>query len=289
MALFLMNILCRGCRTEMDLNASTCPICLRTRDRSEMLEDAKALREGQAAAKRRPFVLLGWAAVLGALGWAGWTYRGPVGAAISSAREKAGAVMDHASDPKTYAPAAQPLPESGAPGAPPAAPSGPGAPAHPSAPGSPAPASPGAVAAPLVDPIAAEEPHDFTPLPLTGTPGDMNITLYGWVYDVATAKPVPGAAIRFRDRMSGNSISTNADYRGWYELQVPRENSGLTPEAAVAGYRRETLAENEPAWHQRKAASRKKAAAAEPDEVLLTFTPRQEEAQVNIVLVPRPK
>jgi hypothetical protein len=253
-----MNILCRGCRTEIDLNASTCPICLRPRDRSEMLEDAKNLREGQAAAKRRPFVVLGWAAALGALGWAGWTYRAPLGAAFSSARDKAGAVMDHASDPKTYAPSSQPLPEQ------------PAAPASAHAPG-------------------AEKPHDFTPLPLTKSPSDMVITLYGWVYDVATAQPLPGAAIRFKDRLSGTVISTNADYRGWYELQISRENSGIIPEAAVPGYRRETLAENEPAWHRRKAASRKKAAASEPDEVLLTFTSRQEEAQVNIVLVPLPK
>lgn len=282
-----MNILCRGCRTEIDLNASTCPICLRTRDRSEMLEDAKNLREGQAAAKRRPFVVVGRLAVLGALGWAGWTYREPVGAALSSAREKAGAVMDHASDPKTYAPTAQPLPDSppGAPGAAPApAPFSPGGAPRPNAHASHAPGQPGPSAAPV-----AEKPHDFTPLPLVNAPAENTITLYGWVYDVVTAKPVPGAALRFRDRMSGDNVGVYADYRGWYEVPVPRENSGLMPEASVTGYRRETLAENEPAWHQRKAAARKKAAAAEPDEVLLTFTPRQEEAQVNIVLVPLPQ
>jgi hypothetical protein len=279
-----MNILCRGCRTEIDLNASTCPICLRPRDRSEMLEDAKNLREGQAAAKRRPFVVLGWAAALGALGWAGWTYRAPLGAAFSSARDKAGAVMDHASDPKTYAPSSQPLPEQ------PAAPASAHAPGAAPAPHASfqAPSAPEAPAAPAMEP-AAEKPHDFTPLPLTKSPSDMVITLYGWVYDVATAQPLPGAAIRFKDRLSGTVISTNADYRGWYELQISRENSGIIPEAAVPGYRRETLAENEPAWHRRKAASRKKAAASEPDEVLLTFTSRQEEAQVNIVLVPLPK
>lgn len=273
-----MNVLCRGCRTEIDLNASTCPICLRPRDRSEMLEDAKRMREGQAAAKRRPFVLLGWFAALGAVGYGGWTYRARVSAAFSSARDKAGAVMDHASDPKTYAPAAQSLPAGGEPAAPAAAPAAPGAP-------SPQPHASAPPAAPAAEP-APEKPHDFTPPPLATAPTDLTIVLYGWVYDVATARPVPGAALRFRDRMSGAVIAINADWRGWYEVTVPRENSGLTPEASVTGYRRETLAENEPAWHQRKAAARKRAASSEPAEVLLTFTSRQEEAQVNIVLVP---
>lgn len=285
MALRPMNVTCRGCRTEIDLNASTCPICLRPRDRSEMLEDAKRLREGQAAAKRRPFVVLGWVAGLGALGWAGWTYRAQLDAAVSSVRDKADAVMDHASDPKTYAPAAQSLPQAGEPGAPAAPPPAPGAPSD--APQAHAPSAP-SLPAPEAGP-AQEKPHDFSPLPLTYAPSEMFIILYGWVYDVATARPVPGAAVRFTDRMSGAVVATNADWRGWYEVQVPRENSGLVPEASVTGYRRETLSENEPAWHERKASARKRAASARPDEVLLTFTSRQEEAQVNVVLVPLPR
>lgn len=281
-----MNVLCRGCRTEIDLNAGVCPICLRPRDRSEMLEDAKRLREAQAEAKARPYKILGSVLLLGALGYAGWRWREPVLGALTAARSKAGDVMDHASDPKTYAPSA------GAPSdpAPPPPPSGPapapasgGAPPPAHAPAA-APSAPSHASAP-----AAEPPVDWDAPRPTLPAMEGSVVLYGWVYDLVSARPLPGAMFRLRDRLSGAVTAVNADYRGWYEVQVSRESSGFVPEGAVTGYRRETLAENEPPWHSRKAAARKRAAAEEPAEVLVTFGPRQEEARVNIVLLPLPR
>lgn len=281
-----MNVLCRGCRTEIDLNAGTCPICLRPRDRSEMLEDAKRLREAQAEAKARPYKILGAALALGVLGYAGWRWREPVLGAVDALRSKAGAAMDKAGDPKTYAPSAgapsdpaAPPPPSGPAPAPPAGSSPPTARTQAGAPSAPAPAP-----APTVEP-----PVDWDAPRPTLPAMEGSVILYGWVYDLVTARPLPGATIRLRDRLSGAVMAVNADHRGWYELAVSRESSGFAPEAAVPGYRRETLAENEPAWHARKAAARRRAAAEEPAEVLITFGPRQEEAQVNIVLLPQPR
>lgn len=279
-----MNVLCRGCRTEIDLNAGICPICLRPRDRSEMLEDAKRLREAQAEAKARPYKILGAVLLLGGLGWAGWRWREPVAAALASLRAKAGDVMDHASDPKTYAPSSA----SGTPQAEPA-PSAGGAPGAPSLQThqTPSPAAPAHAPAPSPAAPAAEPPVDWDAPKPTMSATESAIVVYGWVYDVVSARPLPGALFRLRDRLGGGVIPVNADYRGWYEVQVPRESSGFVPEAAVPGYRRETLSENEPPWHARKPAARKRAAAAEPDEVLITFAPRQDEAQANIVLLPQ--
>lgn len=276
-----MNALCRGCRTEIDLSASSCPICLRPRDRSEMLEDAKRVREEHAAAKKRPYILLGGLVLLVGAGWGAWFSRGPVLGAFSALHSKASDAMDRASDPKTYAPGAK-LPDSGAPPSFGAAPAPGAASSLPAAPVAPAP-EPAPAPAPAPAP---QKPQDWRLPPPALSAGEGSILLRGWVYDLVTARPVPNAQVRLRDRMSGSFIGLSTDFNGAYEILVPRENSGLVPEAAMSGYRRETLAENDPPWRARGAAARRKAAAQEPDEVLLTFTPRQEEAAVNIVLLP---
>lgn len=280
-----MNVLCRGCRTEIDLNAGTCPICLRPRDRSEMLEDAKRLREAQAEAKARPYKILGLVLLLSGLGYAGWRWREPVLGAVGALRHKAGDVMEHASDPKTYAPSAG----TAAPGVPPEpAPAAPVAASPVAGSQQPPSGAPDAPPAPAPAPTV-EAPVDWDAPRTTLQATEHSIVVYGWVYDLVSARPLPGANFRLRDRLGGGTITVNADHRGWYEVQVPRESSGFVPEGAVQGFRRETLAENEPPWHRRKPAARKRAAAETPDEVLITFAPRQDEAQANIVLLPLPR
>lgn len=276
-----MNVTCRGCRTEIDLNASTCPICLRPRDRSEMLEDAKRLREAQAAAKARPYKILGTLALAGALGWVGWEKRGTVLSALSFVRAKAGDAMDHASDPRTYAPAAAPATQDAhAPVSPAPAASSPRPPS--AAPGAAPPARPSGAQAPT----PAEAARDWTlPAPRLG-PQMYSILLRGWVYDLVTAQPIPYARFRLQDRLSGAVIHVHAGQDGYYEAAVTQHNSGLELRADTAGYRPEPVEENDPPWHARKAALRRKEAASPPRDILLTFAPSQEEAIVNVVLAP---
>lgn len=273
-----LNVQCRGCRTEIDLNTTTCPICTRPRDRSEILEDSKRLREAAAEAKARPMRIAVGTLLVAVLGYGAWYARAPLLSAIASVKGKAGAAMDKAGDPSSYAPSAAPA---AAPA--PAAPAAPAPAAAPALPGN-APAVPGApVQAAAPEPLA---PVDWTPRPPTIAVGEGSIIIRGWVYDLVTARPVPNAAIRLRDRVSGQAVGISSGPEGWYETYIPRENSGLTPEASAPGYRVETIAENEPPWHERKAGARRKAALGPLDEVMLTFTPRQEEADVNFVLVP---
>jgi hypothetical protein len=112
------------------------------------------------------------------------------------------------------------------------------------------------------------------------------VLLRGFVYDLVTARPLPGVKIHFQDRLSGARIPVSADWRGYYEVLTSLENSGLTPVADAAGYLAEPLEDDEPPWHSRSTAKRKAAAAKRPAEILITFTSRQEEAVFNIVLIP---
>ncbi|MDX6768612.1 MAG: hypothetical protein SF051_03710, partial [Elusimicrobiota bacterium] len=154
-----------------------------------------------------------------------------------------------------------------------------------------APAAASAPAPAAQEPPAARPlpPHDFTLPPARVNLTETGILMRGWIYDLATARPVPHAVVQLQDRLSGAVHAASAGPDGYYELMLPRENSGLRPAASVAGYRREVLEENGPPWHARKPASRKAAAAREPDEVLLTFAPSQEEALFNLILIPLPE
>ena len=274
-----MNVLCRGCRTELDINASNCPICLRPRDRSEMLEDSKRIRAEHAAAKKRPWIILGWVLGLAAAGYAGWIWRQPVTDAVARVRGKASSVLETASDPRTYAPAVP-----GTPGA--ATPTPASAPQQPSR-HSGAPSAPGAPPAPSAPTAAPEEAKpDWTlPPPSTSNSGTA-VIVRGFVYDLVTARPLPGVRFNFQDRLSGARIAVVSDHRGYYETFVSLENSGLTPVSDAPGYRREPIEDDVPPWHDRSPARRKAAAAKPPTDILLTFTSRQEEAVFNIVLVP---
>lgn len=277
-----MNVLCRGCRTELDINASNCPICLRPRDRSEMLEDSKRIRAEHAAAKKRPWIILGWVLVLAAAGYAGWLWRRPVTDLFARARGKASSVLETASDPKTYAPALPGTPGAATPPPAPAAPHPPGPAGAPSAPH--AAAAPHAAVAPSSEP-ELPKPDWTLPSPSAGYSANA-VLVRGFIYDLVTARPLPGAQFHFRDRLSGNRIAVASDMRGYYETQLSLENSGLTPVSDTPGYRREPLEDDEPPWHSRSAAKRKAAAAKPPTDILLTFTSRQEEAVFNIVLIP---
>lgn len=243
-----MNVLCRGCRTELDASADICSVCLRPRNRAEMAEDARLAEAAEARAARLPYVLAFWVLVLTGVAWVAMNNREQLERGRALARIRFQQLMEKASDPKTWAPKGMAGRAGGS-----------------------APAS--------TDPRWRLPPRGYEL-------SDYGTLVRGFVYDASTASPLPYARLQFADRAGGPAREIRADQRGYYELVLNHGGDGVLAAAAVPGYRPEPLAETDPPWHQRPDEERKSAASLPSTRLLLPLEAKQREALVNIVLVP---
>src|SRR5579885_3207392 len=91
---------CPGCRTLLNMEDTSCPICLRPRSKYEITRAYAELREAKARARRRPFIVL---AVLLAAGGAGrevYLRRAALSSAASSAYSRVSAFAARETDPR---------------------------------------------------------------------------------------------------------------------------------------------------------------------------------------------
>lgn len=242
-----MNVHCRACRSEIPEEAPACHVCLRPRTREEMNEDSRNLARQQARAARLPYVLAFWVLALTGAAWVAMNKKEEATRATTIARLRLASVMDRASDPKTWAPKS-------------------------SAPASAAPAGP-------QDAQWALPPRGYEL-------SDYGVLVRGYTYDVTTGRPVSYVRVKFADKGGGETKAIVSNQRGFYEIMLPPRSGGVLVTADAGGFHQEPLAERDPPWHRRPAEERQAAPSLPPVPLLVPFAARQQEAIVNVVLVP---
>jgi hypothetical protein len=222
----MATIPCPGCRTALEPSATVCPICLRPRDKKEIIRAYATLRAMEKQRRLRPFVLAGYVLAAGATGCLLYRYHEPIIAASISARASASRFVDlsmDTADPAvsraaalTPAPAQTPVPAQ--------TPSG--APSSPAAP----PQVPRPVALTQTSPVeVAGSRANVADLPLPAFDPATHWVFYGRVYDLTTLLPVPNAQLAFTaiqgdNRGSAGIVRSDADAR--FSITLPRLAEG---------------------------------------------------------------
>lgn len=277
----------------LDLSATGCQICMRGRSPQEIANDARRLKEAERRRKLLPFKILGLLLLLGGAGWLYARYQEPIARAYAAITGKVSGAVEKMQDPRYYANRGEPQ---DAPAPPPAPPPEPPAPAV-AAPGSPAPVTPpvGTMAAPApASASAAARPEPTWELP--PPPGGASAGAWlvrGFVYDLATARPLAEARLRFvavEDEAQQAAAETDRD--GYYHLRLPRRRTYRTT-VLVQGYRTFPLEDGEPPYRTMTAAERrrviKEALDYSSDAATLSWNENLDEIRQDLALVPEPR
>jgi hypothetical protein len=206
----MASIPCPGCRTALEPSATVCHICLRPRDKKEIIRAYATLKMMEKQRRQRPFVLAGYALTAAAAGWLLYRYHQPIIAASVSARASANRFFDLTmaeADPAVKRAAAlTPVPIPAAAGTPPP-------PANPSQ------ATLAGAAAPTrTSPAKAGESRtDVADLPLPAYDPGTQWAFYGRVYDLVTLLPVPNAQLVF--------TAVQGENGGWSSIARADENA----------------------------------------------------------------
>lgn len=230
------KIPCPGCRTELDFEVTTCPICLRPRSKYEITRAYSSLRADQTRRRRQPFIVAGWLALAGAIAFAGFRFKAPLSAAAAAARARFKKFSEEATDPRRLSTHASDAPPAPAPADTGPAQSAPPPPAG-QAVAAEAPAAPSAPQG-AVKGRGAVMPQRVRP---TGDalmpPYDPNFQwgLKGRVYNLLTLKPAPMTSLVVRNANGGMAAAINTDEDGRYAVVLTRLAQGGYEIAASGG------------------------------------------------------
>lgn len=287
-----MRIPCRGCGTLLDLSDTGCPICLRGRTPQEIANDARRLREEERRRRLLPWKILIFLTLLGAGGWLAARYREPLTRLYASVSGAISGALDKMRDPSYYAksddeqappPPPDPAATQAAPGtsAPRAAPAAP--------PAAPPPNPHQAAPAP---PEPPREPTWELP-PVSGAGMHGHWLVRGFVYDLASARPLADAELLF-EAVEGepHRTVTQTDRDGYYLVRLPRQRN-YRAMARAKGYRTFPLEDGDPPYRTMSAAARrqalKEALDYSSDAATLGWNENYDEIRQDFALIPGPR
>lgn len=210
------TIPCPGCRTPLNLSDDICPVCMRARSKQEIVRGYAQVRQEEERRKRRPFVIIAWLLVSGAVVCLLYFLQPLIALGLAQAQSRLARFYNRITDPN-YARSA----EGNA--VPSAEPPTPALPPLPHAP----PPIPVAVERAIPAPRTPVAPAPEIRLPQAPLPPlrPGQWLLQGRVYDLLTLAPAPNVALAAKVGESPSS-SFYSDRAGRYRVVLNRQSSG---------------------------------------------------------------
>ena len=207
---------------------------MRPRTKQEIVRGYTQLKAEQARRRVLPFKIAAAVLVLGAGANLYWRHRADISNAVASARAAGARWLEDITDPRHF----DPKPD-------------PGQPAQPS-----------------TQAVPAKPALEAAPPPAPKPPPAKNIwRVAGTVYDLATLRPVPGAAVVFT-RNGRTPQVTTTDRDGRYETDLPK-NNGWSVSVTAANRRDGQIVDIDPPYRTRDADARRAAIEHLSDDDLL--------------------